>query len=231
MDVGLDQASAKGNDSRGKSVDLGAELVTNVEDTFGVDYRYTDVRYPNGIALSGTVFAPDFRDERIRLLMKRMLSEKTSIDVGGGYLRRTYGNSLIGSFAGPVWRGSLGWQPTDKTQFLVSTWRNLQAYFTDQTNYYRSTGASMSPIWNASEKISIALLVTREGQAYIGSSPIEPSQSSRRDTVNGQAASLTYSPTRALTFDVSYHHEQRDSNQRLRTYTDGLTSAGVKFVF
>jgi len=210
---------------------MGFDFVTNIEDTIGMDYRYTDSRYTNGIALSSTTFAPDYRDERLRLLVKRALSEKTSIDLTAGYLKRTYGNTFIGSFKGPIWSGTLGWQPTDKTQLLASTWRNLRAYLTDQTYYYRSTGVSLSPVWNATEKINMSLLISRESQSYIGSSPIGGGQPGRRDTVNAQVASITYTPMRALILDVSYRHEQRDSNQRLRTYTDELASAGVKFVF
>jgi hypothetical protein len=229
--LGFGQSASRGNNSGSKSVDMGFDFVTNIEDTIGLDYRYTDARYANGIALSNTTFAPDFRDERLRLLVKRVLSEKTSIDLNAGYLKRTYGNTLIGSFKGPIWSGTLGWQPTGKTQLLVSAWRNLRAYLTDQTYYYRSTGASLSPTWNATEKINMSFLVSRESQSYIGSSPIGGGQPGRRDTVNAQAASITYTPIRALTLDVSYRHEQRDSNQRLRTYTDGLASAGVKFAF
>jgi hypothetical protein len=229
--LGFGQSVSRGDNSNAKLVDLGFDFVTNIEDTIGLDYRYSDIRYSNGIALSSTVFAPDFRDERLRLLVKRVLSEKTSIDVSAGYLKRTYANTLIGSFKGPIWSGTLGWQPTGKTQLLASTWRSLRAYLTDQTYYYRSTGVSLSPVWNATEKINLAFFVSREGQTYIGSSPIGGGQPGRRDTVNAQVASITYNPIHALTLDFSYRHEQRDSNVQLRTYKDELASAGVKFVF
>jgi hypothetical protein len=237
--LGFGQSVSRGDNANAKSADLGFDFVTNVEDTIGLDYRYSDTRYSNGIALSSTVFAPDFRDERLRLLVKRALTEKTSIDLSAGYLERTYANTLIGSFKGPIWSGTLGWQPTEKTQLLASTWRSLRAYLTDQTYYYRSTGVSLSPVWNATEKINLSFLVSRESQTYIGSSPIGGIGSSpiggvqpgRHDTVNAQVASITYTPMRALIFDFSFRHEQRDSNVQLRTYTDELASAGVKFVF
>jgi hypothetical protein len=229
--LGFGQSASRGNNAGTKSADIGFDFVTNIEDTIGLDYRYTDTRYANGIALSNTIFAPDYRDERLRLLLKRVLSEKTSIDLTAGYLKRTYGNNLIGSFKGPIWSGTLGWQPTGKIQLLASTWRNLRAYLTDQNYYYRSTGGSLSPVWNATEKINVSFLVSRESQSYIGSSPIGGGLPGRRDTVNAQVASITYVPIHALSFDFTYRREQRDSNQHLRTYTDGLASAGVKFVF
>jgi exopolysaccharide biosynthesis operon protein EpsL len=227
----LAQSASKGNNSHQKSVDVGAELATNVDDSFGWDYRYTDARYPNAIVLNASQFDPDYREDRARFLLKRALTVKTSIDLSAGYLKRDYGNPAIGSFTGPIWRASLGWQPTDKTQLIGSTWRDLQAYFTDQTNYYRATGVSLTPTWMASEKITVSLLLTREAQAYIGSSAIAVSEAARRDTLNAEAASFSYAATRALLFDVTFRHEQRSSNVQLRTYTDELASAGVKFTF
>jgi exopolysaccharide biosynthesis operon protein EpsL len=228
---GLNQSNSKGNNSRSKSVDMGVDFTTDVQTTFGVDYRYTDARFPNAIALSQTTFDPDFREDRVRFLFKQMLTEKTTIDLSAGFLKRNYANSVIDSFSGPIWRASFGWQPTGKTQLILATWRNLQAYLTDQTNYYRSTGASLSPQWNATEKIAVSFSVSREDQSYIGTSPIALNQSARKDTVNGQVANVSYIPTRALSFNLSYRREQRSSNQQLRTYTDGLTSANVKFAF
>ena len=228
---GLNQSTSKGNNSRSKSADMGVDFTTDVQTTFGLDYRYTDARFPNAIALSQTTFDPDFREDRVRFLYKQTLSEKTTLDVNAGFLKRNYANSVIDSFSGPIWRASLGWQPTGKTQFIVATWRNLQAYLTDQTNYYRSTGASISPQWSATDKISVSLTVSREDQSYIGTSPIALNQSARKDTVNGQVANVSYIPTHSLSFNLSYHREQRSSNQPLRTYTDGLTSASVKFAF
>ena len=227
----LADPASKGNDSRSKVVDAGIEFAANVRDSFGLDYRYTDSRYPNGIVLTGSSFDPDYREEQVRLLVKRSITEKTSIDLSGGLLKRQYTNTLIGSFSGPIWRGSLGWQPTDKTQIIVSAWRDLQAYLTDESNYYRTTGVSLSPTWTMSGKITLALLASREKQTYIGSSSIVGAQTGRQDTVNARGATMTYTPTRSLAIDVAYRREQRDSNQELRGYKDGLASAGLRFSF
>lgn len=227
----VEDAVTNYNDFRRKAVDMGAELATGSQDTLGLDYRYTDARYPNSIVLENSSFNPDYREDRVRLMVKRALTEKTSIDVSAGYLRRNYGDSIIGSFSGPVWRAALGWQPTEKTQLVFATWRELQAYLTDATNYYRTTGASIAPTWVPSEKISVSLTVSRESLTFIGSSGDVQNQLARRDTINSQAISLFYTPIRALTFDVSYRHEQRGSNQALRAYNDDLAVAGVKFVF
>jgi hypothetical protein len=226
----VEDAATQFNDFHRKAVDLGTELATSEQDTFGVDYRYTDTRYPNAIQLAASSFDPDYREDRLRFLAKRALTEKTTVDVSAGYLRRDYGNSIIGAFSGPIWRAALGWQPTEKTQLVVSAWRELNSYLTDQTNYYRTTGVSVVPTWTPSEKISLSLTVSREDLSFIGSSVSVQNQLARRGTLNSQALNFTYTPIRALTFDASYIHEQR-STEILRAYNDGLATAGVRFMF
>ena len=229
--LGFGQSASQGNNSGSKAFDLGFDFVTNVDDTIGLDYRYTDTHYSNEIALGGALIEPQFRDDRARVTLRRAFSEKTSVDLSAGYTKRDYNNDLIGSFRGPIWSGALGWQPTGKTQVLFSTWRSLRAYLTNQTDYYRSTGASITPTWTATEKISFSLLVSREAQSYIGSSPSGLSLPGRKDTVNAESLSMNYAPTSALSFDLTYRHEQRDSTQPLKNYTDELATAGVRFQF
>jgi exopolysaccharide biosynthesis operon protein EpsL len=229
--LNVEDRATQANNFRRKAVDMGTELATSAQDTFGVDYRYTDARYPNAILLASAAFDPDYREDRLRFLAKRALTEKTTVDVSAGYLRRDYGNTVIGAFSGPIWRAALGWQPTEKTQLMVSTWRDLQSYLTDQTNYYRTTGVSVAPTWIPSEKITLSLLVSREAQSFIGSSTNVQNQLARRGTSNSQLLNLTYAPIRALTCDASFVHEQRGSNELIRAYNDGLATAGVRFMF
>jgi exopolysaccharide biosynthesis operon protein EpsL len=225
----VENAATNYNDFRRKAVDMGAELETSAQDSFGVDYRYTDARYPNSIVVSNSTFNPDYREDRLRFLAKAVLTEKTTVDASAGVLKRNYGSSLLGSFSGPIWRGAVGWQPTLKTQLIATVWRDLQAYLTDTSNYYRTTGVSIAPTWTPSEKISLSITVSHEDQHYIGTSNNAANVAARRDTVNGQIFSMTYTPIRSLIFDVSFGHEQRDSNQPQHAYNDGLASLGVKF--
>jgi exopolysaccharide biosynthesis operon protein EpsL len=224
----VENAATNYNDFRRKAVDMGAELETSRDDSFGVDYRYTDTHYPNSVVGSNS---SDYREDRLRFLAKAVLTEKTTMDLSAGVLKRNYESSVIGSFSGPIWRGALGWQPTLKTQLIFTVWRDLQAYLTDTTNYYRTTGVSIAPTWTPSEKISLVLTVSHEDQHYIGSSNNAQNLLLRRDTFNSQVVSLTYTPIRALIFDFSYGHEQRDSNEPVHAYNDGLASIGAKFMF
>lgn len=229
----LSDIQSKANNSSSKSVDLGGEFATSAADTIGFDYRFTDARYPNGIVLNGTSFDPDYREDRARVLAKYMISEKTVLDVSAGYLKRHYPNTVIGGFAGDIWRASLQWQPTPKTQLVVTGWRQLAADLTAQTDYFVDKGASLSPTWTATEKVSLTATVSHDDRDYIGSNPgvaVAVGQA-RRDGITGERVGLTYTPTSAITCNFSYGHERRNSNLQQFTYNDNIGSAGINFRF
>jgi outer membrane protein W len=224
------------NDSTAKAVDLGFDFATNADNLVGFDYRYTDNRSPNAAELNGITFDPDYREDRARLLVKYALTDKTTIDASAGYQRRQYPNTAIGSFSGEIWRATLLWQPTAKTQLFASTWQNLAADFTAQTDYYRSRGITLSPIWTASEKIVLSVNLTYEHQDYLGSNPPGNTQGvvqdlTRRDNINSQSGTLTYTPIGPLNFTFTLAHERRDTNDTIFGYNDLRASAGVVWKF
>jgi outer membrane protein W len=224
------------NNSTAKAVDLGFDFLTNAENLVGFDYRYTDSRSPNAAELNGIVFDPDYREDRARLLVKYALTDKTTIDASAGYQRRQYPSTAIGSFSGEIWRATLLWQPTAKTQLFASTWQNLAADFTAQTDYFRSRGVTVSPIWTASEKIVLSADLSYEHQDYLGSNPpgntlVEVQTVARRDNINSQGATLTYTPIGPLNFTFTLAHEHRETNDTIFGYNDVRASAGVVWKF
>jgi exopolysaccharide biosynthesis operon protein EpsL len=225
------QSTVNVNNSHRKSVDIGADFATSADDTIGFDYRYTDSRYPNSIVLNGASFAPDFRDERARVLAKYVVSDKTAIDASVGYLKRTYSSFAVGSFTGDIWRGSLQWQPTAKTQLVAAVWRQLEAELTADTDYFVSRGESLSPVWTASEKVTLSLTVARDDRRYIGSNPGVSTFQARRDAVTAEQVTMNYKPTRALNVILSYGHERRTSNLPIFQYNDDKANAGLSFKF
>jgi hypothetical protein len=77
----------------------------------------------------------------------------------------------------------------------------------------------------------LALLVSREDQSSVGSSANVQNQLARRGTSNSQSLNLTYAPLRALTFDASFVHNQRGTDEFFRAYNDGLATVGFRFMF
>jgi exopolysaccharide biosynthesis operon protein EpsL len=233
-------AGLAANDSQTKAVEMGVDFLTNAENRIGFDYRYTDARYPNTVILNDRSFDPDYREDRARILVKYALSDKTLIDANVGYLKRDYPNSAIADFSGEIGRLVFQWQPTPKTQLVVGAWQDITSDLTAQTDYFVSKGASLSPVWIASEKINFTLTISREYHDYLGANPaaVNPLgvsttalSQSRRDTVTGETGIFIYTPTNIITITVTAGHEVRDSNVAQFQYTDNRGDANITFKF
>jgi Putative beta-barrel porin 2 len=240
-DTKLSAAASRINDNNNESGAVGAELATNAVNTIGAEYRFTKVTYASA-ATSGS----DYNEDRARAYIKYVFSDKTEIDASAGYLWRNYPseNRAVGDFAGNVWRISAQWQVTDKTQLIAQGWRELQAYITQDTNYYVSNGVSIAPTWNPTESINLTLTASTEKQDYIGDATTEtgltdvasvPGSGARHDRLNTAQAAIAYTPNyplwRDLTLNVSARHEQRSSNDYRFTYNDTIVYVGLTFKY
>jgi hypothetical protein len=212
-----------------KSVNGGIEYATAVNNTIGLQYQYSAARFPQGGVLDGLPFAQDYNDECTQVLLKYAFTEKTLINASAGYLKRDYPDSNAGSFSGDVWRMALQWQPSDKTQVLVTAYRQLQAYLEAQSNYFVDLGGSVAPVWAPTEKMQLSVTASYDDDVYIGSSLNALDVVSRHDKVISQAMSMVYTPIRALAFNFSYRHEQRKSNDPFFQYDDRVAAVGVTF--
>jgi hypothetical protein len=227
----LSNAQPTYNDSRTRAVDVGADYATSASNSFGIDYRYTDARYPNAVILSNQIFDPDYREDRARFIVTYALSEKTVLDGYVGYLRREYPSTALGNYSGEIWRASLQWEPTEKTQLMIRTWRALDADYTAQTDYFVDRGVSFAPYWFPTAKLSLSLTVLRGTHDYIGANPGVIETQQRKDTITSEMGGLTYTATRSLTLTLSGGHETRDSNLTAADYKDFRGDANLTFKF
>ncbi len=223
----LSEVTSRHNDNDRKSVEVGTEFATGIQNSDGLEYRYTDTIYPNVFLPNGEAISSNYNEDRARLFLKYAISDKMLIDASAGYLKRNYANHGIGNFSGDIWRASLQWQPREKTQILAVAWRELHAYLTAESDYYVSNGFSVSPIWNASEKINLSVLFSSEKQDYLGSASGVTVAGARHDKIFAEQANVGYTPVRHFTFNFSIRREQRSSNQGQFEYNDTLATIGV----
>jgi Putative beta-barrel porin 2 len=225
----------------------GVEFATSLQNTVGWEYGYTHGHYPEPDAIliypepdgisKKVPYDPDYDENTGEFVAKYTVSDKTQLSGDVGYLRRNYPDAAVGAFSGEIWHAKLFWQPTDKTNVLVTAGRDLAAYLYAQSDYFVQDGISVTPTWKQTEKLTWSAILAWYRQNYISSSPtplVNPTTltlGSRHDNFSMQQIGLTYTPTRWLLLNFIYHHELRSSNQPLLGYDDDVAQVGVKFRF
>jgi hypothetical protein len=227
----LSSRQSNGNNTRINEVEIGTELAGDGTNSLGVDYRYTDAHALSDIAIDTVIFHPDYHEESARVLVKYVLSDKSTLDANAGYLRRSYPDSPLVTFSGYIGRINFQWQLSDKTQLVVRAYRQLAADITAETDYFIATGGSIGPTWTLSEKFAIALTGAYDHRNYLGFTPGLNVVPGRRDNLPSESAIFTYNPITALTITGAYSHEHRASNQQEFLYDDDRASVSAFFKF
>jgi exopolysaccharide biosynthesis operon protein EpsL len=225
--------AAQYNDYKSSTGNVGVELATSLEDTVGLEYQYLDGRFDHGVFLLNDLpFDRDFYQNTLNLVVKYLLSDKTTINATAGYVKRGYTNEPVGAFSGYNGNVSLQWQLTGKTQITFSGYRQLQAYLGSQSDYFVGTGGSIAPTWVATEKLTFKVIASYANQQYINTSPsVLITGAPRHDKVGAEQATVLYTPIHALTFNFSFTNQNRDSNQPVFGFGDKLASATATFMF
>lgn len=212
---------------RARSGNFGVEYVTSNLTSVGVDYRYTNAVFPYLIRINGASFDRSYHDSATRLIAKIAPGGRTTLDLSGGYLQRSYPESSFGSFSGTIWRANLDYQIGAKTQILVSAWRDLTAYLDAESDYFVSRGVSVAPTWNPVERVLVSLDLSWSTLTYIGSSPSVLDFASRRDKLRTEQLRVKYLPRDWIQLELSYRMDARDSNQVEFPYSDKLLRATI----
>ena len=228
-------AAAQTGNFRTQGGNAGIEYALDVADTLSVEYRYDQGRFRAGqletviVNSQPVTLSPDFHDDTVLFTLKHSFSDKTQLVADAGYLKRFYPNTSVGSFSGDIWRATLNWQPSDKTQLAFAAWRELHAYLESQSNYFVSTGGSVKPTWFATDKITVSVQYAYEKQSYIQTSTSVVNLGPLNANVGVESANLNYSPRDNWILGLAYVHVNRASSAESFRYGDNLATFSVLY--
>lgn len=211
----------------------GLVYLTPRKDSLGLEYRHVDAQFPDrpllfSLAAQDNVYSEDVASFAI----KYNYSPKTRLEGSAGYLQRSHPHLDFRDFSGEIWRMSLFWTPTAKTQLNVSSWHEITAYAELASNFFVSEGVSLSPVWLPTEKLALSAQLRWETQDHTGGNGAAlPGVPLRLDELFSAQAGVTYTPVRFAEISLSYAYSQRESNRLFFSYRDDTLNAAVKLNF
>lgn len=222
------------NDFRSNAGTFGIDYLTADENTVGWDYRRLRASFPHS-PLDNTLLANRaYTEDSGNFHTDYQLTGKTAFEGRVGYLRRSYSNPAAatreGDFSGTVWRAALLYQMTTKTRFVLTGSRDLTAYIDAQSDYFVSTGANLSVLWNAREALAVTLGVAREHDAYVGQNPNLAFTDTRRDWITSGQGLVTWTPRRYFRAELAYRLSNRSSTTETFGYRYNTISLELRLV-
>jgi len=219
------------NNFTAKSGNAGIEYATNVANTFRLTYNYTDGYFPQDYVIGTELFNRNYHESITNGSVDYSLTEKTTLIVNAGYLKRDFLAAGVGHYSGDIWRVSIDWKPTDKTDLVGAAWHELHAYSVNESNYFISKGGSIAPVWNATEKIAISLVFSLEDQDFVNSSTSVITTGPLNAKITAQQLNILYTPRDKILLNAFIRHADRSSNQEIYEYTDELANLSVTYKF
>jgi hypothetical protein len=216
------------NKFKGETMRGGVEYRTPSGNTFALDYRDTTAKFPIADSLPGGLpFRYD--EQQPGLTVAYAFTAITRIQARVARIERDYADPRLDDYSGATWNVLVHWAPRTKLYFDVKGWHELTAYTDAETDYFVSDGASITPTWELTSKVSLDAAFSYEKQDYVGTNVIlVPLESGREDKVTSALFNIDYAPRDFLSFGLGYRWINRDSNRDLRGYDNSIISAQVK---
>ena len=178
-----------------------------------LDYRITNSIYPNR---AGTIFSQlgnESTQEEWIAAAAWQPTGKTRMSVNVSQVSLDYKNTSRQGFSGLSEIFSLDYLFSAKTSLNLSAYQQISANDDLVSSYVQSTGFTISPTYNFSEKLNFKAsfgLVSRDslGNAGLVASNVE----SRLDKYKNASISLSYLPTDKSLVQVTYLGERRRTN-------------------
>lgn len=206
-----------------------------VNNTVGVRVSLTGGRYPNRELNSAENLDKGYIRTQYELIWNWIVSGKTYLDGQFGYTQQEFDHLGRLDFSGITARGNFRWLMSEKTNFLLSGWREIQQVSTLSSNFILSYGIKLTPSWKATQKLQLSLPATYEHQEYLGNSN-PPGVSAETDIppkndVWNIGLNLAYLPLENIRVALLMQYEERNSNIELRSYQTEYVGLDLQVVF
>jgi len=196
----------------------------------GIMFGYTKGSLPNWGQLQEAAGANNYAQYEIKGDVKWNLSYKTSFQFVGGKVYRKVETAPGKDFNGANARLRIAWQPTSQVNMNITAWREISAVDYLDALYAINKGISITPNWNVSEKLAIAVELKHQRREFT-SARASSFTGVREDTLNDLTVGVTYRPLRNMTVQMAVFHNTKSSAVELSRYSNNgvMVSMQQKF--
>jgi exopolysaccharide biosynthesis operon protein EpsL len=172
----------------------------------------------------------DFRENEADVLLKWILTGKTSLDARLGHLKRTHDGAPQRDFSGPVGSATVTWAATGKTSVVAGAQHYLSTSGLDIGGHVESDRFFIGPVWRATAHTSVNARYDRIAREWRDITP-GATQFGRRDVIQILSVGADWEPRRVVTVSGSVRGERVRSNLTGGSYRNTAVAVGVKLNF
>ena len=208
-------------DTRGAAYTVGAEYVSPLRNTLGVEYRMSngDAPVPEQVAPLGTFVNNDFKERELALVALYSPYPSIRSDWRVGHTQRDYTEIPNRDFSGTTYRMHLEWLPGNKTILGFDAYREPRTILDIAASHVLLQGVAFGPSWAVTAKTVLSARVLRERRQFEGDPNIFLAGAPLRDElVYLWRFGVGWEPERHWQVSAALDHGTRESNFFGRDY-------------
>ncbi len=225
-------------DSEQTDTILGADYVTPLQNSLGVQWRNSRGDFPNLQQVTPTLTNSHYKEDEPSVVLHYNLGGKSSVDGRLGVTHRTYDEPGQRDFRGATGNFAFHWTPTPKTLLDVTAFRETRPFttnsigsslssFNSTASYVVSRGISFAPHWAVTDQLVLQAQLIEERDTYQG----DPTTATlREDKFRAGSVSVGWTPLRPLLLSLSLERGKRTSNGGF-DFDYNTVSANARYTF
>ena len=216
-------------ETRATSVVAGAEYVSPLRNTLGVEVRGTDGDAPQDEEVGAAFINNDYREREVALVAAYALGTQLRFDGRLGRTTRRYGDLPQRDFEGATWRVGAEWLPGNKTSLALALYKEPRSIIDIGASHVIVEGVSFGPSWAATNKLVFALRLLREQRAFEGDPALflVPGTPQRDERTSAVRFGIGWEPQRHWEASFAIDRGERESNIDGRDYHYSALTANL----
>lgn len=212
---------------------LGADYVTALGNTFGVEYRQAHGDAPVNELIDPTgQFVDNSFNERTVSLTAGYVNPFFRLGGRIGRTKRTYSELPGRDFEGTTWRATADWLVTTKTALGFETYRQPQSLIELAASHVVVRGVAFGPGWAPTAKLNFSARVMRERQEFSGDPGVALGVTPLRlEVVRNLRLGAYWEYNRQIHWTFAIDRGTRESNVLGRDFTYNALIANVRYLF
>jgi hypothetical protein len=212
------------------SVTAGADLVSDLDNALGVEYRWAhgDAPVSPTVDPNGQFVGNQYQEREAAVVATYVSGPSLRFTGRLGKTKRTY-NDLPNNFEGTTWRAGAEWFPGTKTSLVLETYHEPRAIIDVVASHVDVKGTAFGPSWAATAKLVFSVRLVNEHRVFIAADPnVAPPGTLLDETLRVFRFGVGWEPERLMQVGFSVDRGMRESNTLDRNYNYTAVTGNIR---
>lgn len=206
-------------ETRAQTVTIGADYVSPLANTVGIEYRATSGEAPFTVAVAGIgLVSNDYRERELSLVATYALGTQLRTGLRLGRTLREYDQVSGRDFDGTTGRASIDWLPGNKTLLGFEAYREPRSIIDVAASHDVISGVAFGPRWAMTSKMVLSARLVRERRTRDGDPALTVGATLRDEVSHLWRFGLGWEPQRFWQLGLAVDRGERESNVPGRDY-------------